>query len=125
MRFSRLSLYYLFSYLLLTGVAFLVAPHWSTQLLMARQVYSEPFVQFVGAFMIALGILVVQIVRHRLEVLYPTTLFVRAFFIVVIVYLYIQTRDPLFLTILAVVSLGVALTTIGLLRDRKISQEMR
>jgi hypothetical protein len=76
-------------------------------------------VQFTGAFMIALSILVAQIIRHRVDVLYPTTLFVRSFFIVVIVTLYFQTNDPLFLVVLAVVSFGVALTTTAFLLDRR------
>ena len=72
--------------------------------------------------MIALSILVAQIIRHRVAVLYPTTLFVRTFFIVVIVALYLQTNDPLFLVVLAVVSVGVALTTTAFLLDRRAGQ---
>jgi hypothetical protein len=72
--------------------------------------------------MIALSIVVAQIIRHRVEVLYPTTLLVRTFFIVVIVALYLETKDPLFLVVLAVVGLGVALTTTAFLLDRRAGQ---
>ena len=57
-----------------------------------------------------LEILVVQIIRHRLEVLYPTTLAIRAFFLVAIAGLYLETRDRMFILIFGVVALGVALT---------------
>jgi hypothetical protein len=52
-------------------------------------------------------------------VLYTTTLAVRVFFIVVIVWLYMQTNDPLFLVVLAVVALGVVLTATSYLLDKR------
>ena len=116
---TRLSLYYLVTYLFLTGVALLFVPQLSLKILFSTGHYENAFVQFTGAFMIALSILVAQIIRHRVAVLYPTTLFVRTFFIVVIVALYLQTNDPLFLVVLAVVSIGVALTTTAFLLDRR------
>ena len=116
---TRLSLFYLVTYLFLTGVALLFAPQLSLKILFSTGHYENAFVQFTGAFMIALSILVAQIIRHRVAVLYPTTLFVRSFFIVVIVTLYFQTNDPLFLVVLAVVSFGVALTTTAFLLDRR------
>jgi hypothetical protein len=116
---ARLSLFYLAGYLLLTGVALLFAPGWSLRALMAEGTYGDPFVRFVGSFMIALGTLVAQIIRFRVEALYPTTLAVRVFFIAVISFLYASTRDVLFLVILGVVTLGALLTATGLLVDRR------
>lgn len=115
---TRLSLFYLFTYLFLTGIGLLFAPQFSLKLLFSTGHYDNTFVEFTGAFMIALSILVSQIIRYRLEVLYPTTLIVRAFFIVVIASLYLQTHDPLFLVVLAVVSLGVLLTAVAFLGER-------
>jgi hypothetical protein len=116
---ARASLFYLAGYLLLTGVALLFVPQPALRLLGATGSYESPFVQFTGAFMIALGSVVTQIIRHRVEVLYPTTVAVRLFFLAVIVWLYVATRDPLWLVILGVVALGVMLTTTGLLIDRR------
>ena len=115
--YARISLYYLATYLFLTGPAFLFAPDFSLSLLLSNAQYGDVFVRFTGAFMIALSIVVTQIIRHRVEVLYPTTVFVRIFFIAVIVGLYWETRDPLFLVILCVVGLGVALTASALTLD--------
>ena len=42
--------------------------------------------------------------------LYPTTLAIRAFFLVAIAGLYLETRDRMFILIFGVVALGVALT---------------
>lgn len=116
---TRLSLYYLVTYLLVTGVGLLYAPQLSLNLLFSNGHYDNTFVQFTGTFMIGLGMLVAQMIRHRVDVLYPTTLFVRALFIAVIVALYVQTNDPAFLVVLAVVAFGVALTTTALLLDRR------
>jgi hypothetical protein len=114
---TRLSLYYLATYLLVTGIGLLFLPQLSLKLLFATGHYENAFVQFTGAFMMALSMVVTQIIRHSVEVLYPTTLIVRTFFIAVIVALYFQTFDPLFLVVLAVVSFGVALTAIAFSLD--------
>jgi hypothetical protein len=116
---TRLSLYYLATYLFVTGTGLLFAPQLSLKLLLSSGHYDNTFVQFTGAFMIALGVLVAQIIRHGVEVLYPTTLLVRAFFIAVIGALYLQTSDPAFLIVLVVVGAGVALTSTALLLDRR------
>lgn len=115
---TRLSLYYLATYLFLTGLGLLFAPQFSLKLLLSNGHYESTFVQFTGAFMIALSVVVSQIIRHSVEVLYTTTLAVCVFFILVIVWLYMQTKDPLFLVVLGVVVLGVALTATSYLLDK-------
>jgi len=66
-----------------------------------------------------LGILVAQIVRHRVAALYPTTLVVRVVLVATMVSLYVSSRDPLFLVLTAIVGLGMALTATGFLADRR------
>ena len=119
MRRTRWSLWYLVTYLSLTGIAFLAAPQWSLHLLFSTGHYPSVFVQFVGAFMIAVATLVFQIIRYRLEILYPTTICVRLFFLVVIAVLYVESRDPLFIAIFGVVALGFALTLGSYLSERR------
>jgi hypothetical protein len=116
---ARLSLFYLAGYLGITGIAFLAVPRQALSLLLATRTYDDTFVRLVGAFMIALSALVTQIIRHRLDVLYTTTLAVRAFFLIVIVGLYLDTRDRAFLMIFGVVALGFALTLTGTIADRR------
>lgn len=118
MKWTRISLAYLAGYLSLTGIAFVAAPHRALELLMATGTYDDAFVRFVGAFMIALATIVVQIMRHHLAVLYSTTLVIRTFFLVVIAGLYLDTSDRMFLVIFGVVALGVMLTLIGYIGER-------
>jgi uncharacterized protein YjeT (DUF2065 family) len=111
MRRTRLSLFYLAGYLLPTGLLLLVAPRVTLRLLQSNGDYgSDVFVRVAGLLLLAIGIIVVQIIRRRVEALYPTTLLVRALFLVAFLGFYLYTRDPLFLVILGVVGLGFLLT---------------
>jgi len=111
MRRTRLSLFYLAGYLLPTGLLLLVVPRVTLRLLQSNGDYgSDVFVRVAGLLLLAIGIIVVQIIRRRVEALYPTTLLVRALFLVAFLGFYLHTRDPLFLVILGVVGLGFLLT---------------
>jgi hypothetical protein len=68
--------------------------------------------------LLGLAILVTQIIRNRIEVLYPTTLVVRLFFLVVLAYLYLSSSDPFFLVVFGIVVLGVILTGYSYLSER-------
>ena len=117
--YARLSLFYLFGYLSLTGLALLFAPDFSLRLLLATRTYDDTFVRFTGTFMIALSVVVLQFIRHRVAVLYPTTVGIRVFFLACITWFYQRTHDPLFLVIFGVVALGFVLTSTGLILDRR------
>jgi len=116
---TRLSLFYLATYLLLTGIVLVAAPKQALELLGAERTYDAVFVRSNGAFMIALGTLVAQIIRHRVQALYATTLVVRVMFLSVFAWLYALTHDRLFIVILAVVGLGFLLTFACYLADRR------
>jgi len=119
MRWTRLSFFYLIGYLSLGGVGLLFAPDLALRLLGATATYSPVLARFVGAFMVALAIVIAQIVRHRIEVLYPTTLLLRVVLIGTIIALYVESGDRLFLVLTGIVGLGMLLTTSGLLSDRR------
>jgi uncharacterized protein YjeT (DUF2065 family) len=121
MRWTRLSFFYLVGYLTFGGLGLVFAPALALQLLGATGSYPLVLVRFMGALLLALGILVGQIVRHRVEVLYPTTLVVRVVLVGTMVPLYLASRDPLFLVLTAIVGLGMGLTATGLLADRRAS----
>ncbi len=125
MRWTRLSFTYLIGYLSLGGLGLLVAPDLALRLLGATASYPAVLVRLLGAFMVALALLVGQIVRYRVEVLYPTTLMVRIVLLGTIVGLYFESRDPLFLVLSGIVALGMLLTTVGLLTDRRASANAR
>jgi hypothetical protein len=119
MRRTRWSLFYLAGYLLPTGLLLLVAPGLALKLLLSNGDYGSVFPRVAGLLLLGIGIIVVQIIRLRAEALYPTTLMVRAVFVVGFVSFYWYTRDPLFLVILGVLGLGVVLTAASYWLDRQ------
>ena len=118
MRRTHLSLYYLAGYLLPAGALLLLVPEFATKLLLSNRTYDYAPFRLVGVLLIGLGILVVQIIRYRLEVLYPTTIVVRVLISATLIVLYLNTNDPFFLVVLLVVAIGIALTGVSLVRDR-------
>ena len=119
MRRTHLSLYYLAGYLLFAGVALVLTGQSVMRLLLSNGEYGDALPRLLGVVLLALGILVVQIIRHRLDVLYPTTLVVRLLILAVLAWLYASTSDPFFLVLIAIVGLGVVLTGASYLLDRR------
>lgn len=66
---------------------------------------------------LALTLLVFQIMRLKIESLYVTTVAVRLMILACLVWLYLQSRDPFFIIVIAIVSLGVMLTISGYYMD--------
>jgi uncharacterized protein YjeT (DUF2065 family) len=119
MRRTHLSLYYLAGYLLPAGTLLLLAPDVATKLLLSNRTYDDAPFRLAGILLIGLGILIVQIIRHRLEVLYPTTVLVRLLISATLIGLYLRTSDPFFLVVLAVVVFGILLTVTSFVLDRR------
>jgi uncharacterized protein YjeT (DUF2065 family) len=119
-RRTRLSLFYLATYLLGAGIALIFAPSLALALLFANGHYGDVMPRLLGVVLLALGIVIVQIIRHRLEVLYTTTLLVRAFIMLVLAGLLVYSGDPLFISLMVVVGLGMVLTGTSYLSERRI-----
>ena len=119
MRRTRLSLFYLATYLLGAGVALIFAPSLALALLFTKGHYGDVMPRLLGVVLLALGIVIVQIIRHRLEVLYTTTLLVRVFIMLVLAALLIYSGDPLFISLMVVVGLGMVLTGTSYLGERQ------
>jgi uncharacterized protein YjeT (DUF2065 family) len=119
MKRTRLSLYYLAAYLVGAGVALILAPSLALTLLFTTGHYGDVMPRLLGVVLLALGIVIVQIIRHSLEVLYPTTLIVRTLIVAVLAGLLIYTRDPLFISLLVVVGFGMILTGTSYVIDRR------
>ena len=116
---TRLSLFYLATYLLGAGIALILAPSLALTLLFTKGHYGDVMPRLLGVVLLALGIVIVQIIRHRLEVLYTTTLLVRVFIMIVLAALLVYTGDPLFISLMVVVGLGMALTSTSYLSERR------
>jgi hypothetical protein len=118
---TRLSLFYLGSYLLIIGIGLLLAPHETLAILQSTGDYGDIFPRFSGMLMSGMGMSIFGMIRARSYDLYPATLFIRVYFIVCIVAFYTMTHDPLFLVLTAIVGLGLVLTLTSYLLDRKSS----
>jgi uncharacterized membrane protein YoaK (UPF0700 family) len=118
MNLTRLSLYYLAGYLLFAGVALMLVPAFALSLLLSNGQYGDVLPRLLGVVLFALGVFVAQVIRHRVAVLYPTTLAVRAVILVVLAALYVKSSDPFFLVLIGIVGLGVVLTGTAYLRER-------
>ena len=119
MRRTYLSLYYLIGYLIPAGLALFVAPTFTLKLLLSNGSYGEVMPRLLGLVLLALGIVVVQIVRLQAERLYSATLFARSVILAGLLIIYPSSGDPLFLSLLLIVGLGFALTGVSYLLDRR------
>jgi hypothetical protein len=119
MRRTNLSLIYVVAYLLAAGIFLLVAPRLALKLLFSTADYGVIMPRLHGFLLIGLGMFVAQIVRSRVVSLYATTLAVRAVFCVGFIALYLLSRDPFFLVLLAVVGLGVLATSASYILDKR------
>jgi uncharacterized protein YjeT (DUF2065 family) len=119
MRRTHLSLYYLAGYILPSGLLLLTVPSLATTLLQSNQAYDEAPLRLAGLVLIALGVLIVQIIRHHVEVLYTTTLVVRGILSLGLLALLVTTGNPFFGVVLVIVLIGIALTGTSYVLDRR------
>ena len=116
---TRWSLFYVATYLTSAGLGLTFAPRLALDMLLSNRTYDLPFVRMSGLFCLGLAAFVIATIRHRLTVLYPIIIGVRVVFCAGYVLLYRQTRDPFFLTTLAIVGTGLIASTIGFVLDAR------
>ena len=116
---TRLCLLYVAGYLILSGIALLIAPEAAMTIMFSNTDYGIAMPRWVGMLSVALGALVGQTVRHRLAVLYPLGFFMPAAMMVGFAGLYLQSSNPLFLVVFGVVGVGVVATGISLFLERR------
>jgi len=119
---TRLSLFYLGSYLVLIGLGLLLVPHATLKILQSNRDYDDVITRVAGMLMSGLGLSVFGMVRAHSYQQYPATLFMRVYFIACFVVFYLMTRNPMFVVLTAVVGLGLVLTLTSYLLDRKSSK---
>jgi len=118
---TRVSLLYLSSYLTLIGLGLLFVPDQTLWLLQSKGEYSNIFPRVAGMLMSGMGASVFGIFRAGVPELYPATLLIRVFFLVCLSVFYGMSRDPLFLVLIVIVSIGFLWTLTASLLDRKSS----
>jgi hypothetical protein len=115
---TRLCIWYVAGYLIVSGTALLLDPSTTLAMMLSDTDYGLVMPRWVGMLSVALGTLVGQVVRHRIVVLYPLSFFMPAAMLVGFVSMYLQSANPLFLAISAVVAIGVLATGTSMLTDR-------
>ena len=116
---TRTSLYYLATYLPIAGFALLLVPDLAMKLLLSNRSYDDVFPRLAGALLIAIWILIVQIIRLRLVALYPWTVIVRLWLATAVLALFVRSGDPFFIVIFVVIAIGIVLTGVTYLRERR------
>lgn len=119
---TRRSLFYLASYLTITGLALLFIPQLFLKLLFANHEYPGAFVQFSGILMIGLAIVVMNIIKYGNRILYRITLMARIPMWICTLGLYLYTQETFFIVVLCVLGLGIVLTGSCYLTERKKSE---
>jgi len=119
MKRSRFSLYYLAAYLFPTALGLIFFPALIFKMMQSTGQYGDVIPRMAGGLALALGIIVVQIIRHDLDVLYSTIVAVRVVLVGLLVGLFAYTHDPFFLLVTAVVAIGMFWTAIALVLDRR------
>ncbi|NIO07415.1 MAG: hypothetical protein GTO40_05210 [Deltaproteobacteria bacterium] len=115
---TRISLYYLATYLLFGGFGFLLTPQFTTKLLLSSADFDTIILRVLGMFLIGLGFLIVQVIRLSVSDLYGSTLIMLGVFCICLVAFFMMTYNLFFLIMLLVVFLGVVLTSWGMIQDR-------
>ncbi|MEQ1945588.1 MAG: hypothetical protein ABL995_00260 [Bryobacteraceae bacterium] len=110
MKKTRLSLFYLAGYLIPTGLSLFFAPQWTLKALFASGEYTDVFPQFAGSLMVALGIIVLAVIRYGNPVFYRTTLIVRVWIWLSVLGIYLRSGERLLVVVLGVVGFGMLLT---------------
>lgn len=116
---TRTSLFYPAMYLTGSGLSLVIAPQWLLKMMFSNGSYDSTAMRFAGVFVLGLAAIVVQIIRLRLDALYPTLIGVRVGFCAAYVALYAQTGDPFFLAVLGVVGAGLVASSISYVLDAR------
>jgi hypothetical protein len=117
-RRTRLCIWYVAGYLFLSGLALLLAPRAALTVMLSNTDYGIVMPRWVGMLSVAMGTLVAQIVRQHVVVLYPLSFFMPAAMLIGFVGMYLQSANPLFLTIAGVVGVGVLATGVSILLEK-------
>ena len=116
---KRIIFGYLASYLILTGIGLIAAPHtFFRVLLQSNQTYTTSSLQFAGMFALALGILFAVITYFNDMKYFVTSMLVRTGIVGLLVLFYSSSGDPAFLFILPIVLLGLIPAYIVVIKEK-------
>jgi len=108
---TRRTLIYPSIYLIGGGLGLLLWPDLMLRLFLATGHYDLAFPRFAGAICVGLGLVVLQVMRRRVVVLYPTLIWARVFMCACYAALAIGYHERFFWVIFAMVGAGAVATS--------------
>ncbi len=121
MKYTRLSLIYPATYLLIGGLAAMAFPARLMHFFLSPFSYPEVAVRFAGVLSFVLGFIMALVARKQLEVLYLPFLWLRLFVGAWLLVFYFSQKDIMFLIMFGVGGFGIMLSLGSLALDRKKS----
>lgn len=103
----KLSFGYLVAYLAVGGLGLALMPTMALQLLFSNGTYDDIMVRMTGMFMCVLSFLIYNMLRFEDWKYYPLTIYARSGIVLFLVFLYIRSGDPLFITVIGIVLIGL------------------
>ena len=88
----RLCIWYVAGYLVLSGLALLIAPQAALAAMLSNADYGVVMPRWVGMLSVAMGTLIVQVVRQRVVALYPLSFFMPAAMLIGFIGMYLQSE---------------------------------
>ncbi|MEL6191882.1 MAG: hypothetical protein AAFR66_07520 [Bacteroidota bacterium] len=116
-----MSLWYPTIVLSFAGLGLLLFPALMQGVLFSSKIYSQEIVQFAGMFMMVLSVFVYMTIRLEVTAIYPITMYLRLFMTVCLSYFYLSSQNPLFLMVIIILIIGLGLSFLGILMDRKVN----
>ncbi len=122
MRYTRLSLLYPITILLVSGLLLLLRPDLVFFLLQSNVKYPSEMGNLLGMMFWGLGFLIVLVFKFQVEKIYTWTIAIRTFFSLSSIVLYLIYRNPFFIALLVIILIGILITILGLFLDQRIKK---
>ena len=104
---KKITFTYLACYLTFGGIGFAFFPELTLKLFLSNGDYGDIMPRFVGMFMVALGGLIAMMTINQDFRYYVYSVYIRTGMTAFIVWIYSFSKDPLFITIIVIVLIGL------------------
>lgn len=108
----------MFLYLTIGGLGFLFFPKEFSRLLFSNTQYDDIPLRFAGMISFMFGFLFFEILRKKVKVLDGATIAGRIFVLLILVWFYTMSQNPMFIVFFCVGLIGLIITCLGFLQKR-------
>ena len=117
--YTRMSLLYPIAVLWVSGILLIARPSVVFSLLGSTLLPQTELANLLGMLFLGLGALVSLVYYYKVTVIYKWTIAIRAVFVALTLGFFLIHQDPFFLSLLAIIVIGVLLTVLGQWKDGK------